>query len=78
VNPFLGLQHNFQVDYFQNQSGSNQCWAILYFYEEPSVPVLKIKLELSQFWFHIKMELGIWEYGSGSGSENQTTSGLVL
>jgi len=29
---------------------SNQCWAVLYFYEEPLVPILKNKLR-TKFWF---------------------------
>jgi hypothetical protein len=38
----------------------DQYWAVLYFYEEPSVAVLKNKLILSQFQFHTLMELGLW------------------
>jgi hypothetical protein len=48
-----------------HQEIENQCWVVLYFYEEPLVPVLKNKLQLCfSFDFTHKWN---WESSSESG-----------
>lgn len=46
------------LDMEKGKARNFQCWVFRYFYQEPPVPVLKNKLELSQLQFHTCMELG--------------------
>jgi hypothetical protein len=80
------VEDSFNV--YNSKLGHYQCCAVLDFYEEPPVPVLKNKLEWFWFWFWFAEN---WNQesksgsgssksssGSGSSSKNQTWFQVTL
>ncbi len=76
----LKVEDSFNI--YNSKLGHYQCCAVLDFYEEPPVPVLKNKLEWFWFWLAEDPVLGLVlqnpSSGSGSSSKNQTWFQVTL